>query len=556
MQLGIDLGTTNSLCAFFTDDGTTTLVPNVHGDVLTPSVIGLTDEGEIVVGKTAADRLVTHPERTLAAFKRAMGTDHRFELGRQKFRAEELSAILLRALVRDAEEVLGERIERAVISVPAYFNDAQRRATYLAGELAGIEVERLINEPTAAALAYGLHEGRDESTFLVFDLGGGTFDVSILELFDGVMEVHASAGDNFLGGEDFVNVLVDHFVRQTGWEPSREGLALVRASAERVKRELTKNSSATMSANRGSERIELTVTESDLEALSAELLSRLRQPVERALRDARLRLDGLDEVVLVGGATRMPLVQKLVARMFGTLPLRRINPDEVVARGAAVQAALSTRHKALEDVVMTDVCPYTLGIAASQQISPGKYLHNTFSPILERNTVIPASRVETYYPLSDDQAEIEIDIYQGESRRLDENIKLGELVVRLPRGGDRSVDIRFTYDTNGLLEVIATVRATGASTDLVIEQQRGRMSDGEKRAALKRLEALKVHPRELEENKALTHRADRLYRELLGDERDLLAMFIGQWEAVLDKQDPNEIRKMRARLKEELDALE
>lgn len=558
MQIGIDLGTTNSLCALFEADNTTVLVPNVHGELLTPSVIGISDDGEILVGKTAADRLVTHPDLTVAAFKRAMGTERVFSLGKERFRPEELSALLLRNLVRDAEEQSGEPVASAVISVPAYFNDTQRKATHLAAELAGLRVDRLINEPTAAALAYGLHDSDEESTFLVFDLGGGTFDVSVLELFDGVMEVHASAGDNFLGGEDFVDLLVGHFVRETEIELSIVERSQLRASAERAKRELNSSPSATLQLVRGDEPVSLKVTSDDFATLSKPLLDRLRRPVERALRDSRLSLDTLDEVVLVGGATRTRLVQQLVARMFGVLPLRTVNPDEVVARGAAVQAALVGRHEALEDVVMTDVCPYSLGIAVTQKVAPGQWVDGSFCPIIERNTIVPASRVDTFSPIHEDQTVIRVVIFQGESRRVENNIKLGEVEVEVPLGeeDERQVEVRFTYDSNGLLQVEATVLATGETSELVLTQNAKTMSPAEIKAALTRLDRLKIHPRDQDENRAVTNRALRLYEERLGFERELVGRLVDQWEAVLNRQDPIEIRSARQALVVQLDELE
>lgn len=387
MLVAIDLGTTHSLAALWSDEGPR-LIPNALGSVLTPSVVALDDAGHVLVGAAAQERLRSHPRHAAAAFKRYMGTDRLSTLGERSFRPEELSALVLKSLLADVEAATGERVREAVISVPAYFSDAQRKATRNAGTLAGITVERLVNEPTAAALAYGLEQRNAESRFLVIDLGGGTFDVSILELFDQVMEVHATAGDNFLGGEDFVDVLVDACLADLGLEKSRLGLhdlVELRARLERLKRQLGPGETSTelnLDGHRHAWRIE----ESRFEQLAAPLLARMRAPIERALRDARLGAAALDEIILVGGASRMPMVTRLVTRMFGRLPLRHINPDEAIARGAAVMAGLKGRAAALGEVVMTDVCPYTLGIQTTEPLPSGHLQQGVYSPIIERNT--------------------------------------------------------------------------------------------------------------------------------------------------------------------------
>ena len=559
MIVGIDLGTSNSLVGYFTDDGVE-LVENVFEEVLTPSVVGIADDGDVLVGRTAADRLVTHPERTVGAFKRFMGSNRQITLGRQSFRPEELSALVLRSLCDDVAAKTGQRPERAVISVPAYFNDTQRKATIAAGGIAGLQVERLVNEPTAAALAYGLHQldGEGESTFLVFDVGGGTFDVSVLELFDGVMEVHASAGDNFLGGEDFVDVLVAMFVENAeGLQLTPSEMAALRTSAERAKRTLNSKESATLRVVRGDEELTHDVTRASYETRVAPLLERLRRPVQRALRDSRLRVDDLDQVVLVGGSTRKILIQRLVAQMFGKLPLRHIDPDEVVARGAAVQAALVDRHAALEDVVMTDVCPYTLGVEVVSE-QGGVYLDGLFSPILERNTIVPASREERYFPVEDRQKVLELKVYQGESRRVADNVLLGKLKVKLPRltTAESAVDVRFSYDTSGILEVEATVVKTQVVERLVISQNAGTMSNAEQARALERLAGLKIHPRDQAPNVATMNRALRLYQELIGAEREHVGRLIDHFSALLSRQDPLEIRAFRQELQAWLDEFE
>lgn len=559
MIVGIDLGTTNSLIGVF-EKGSTTLIPNVFGQNLTPSVVGISDEGEVLIGAAATDRLVTNPQLTASAFKRSMGTSQTFRLGSQKFRPEELSALVIKSLVRDAEIYLGRRVTEAVISVPAYFNDTQRNATRAAAEIAGLSVERLINEPTAAALAYGLHDDKKENTFLVFDVGGGTFDVSVIELFEGVVEVRASAGDNFLGGEDFLDVLEAIWHEKTNvGELSSTLKAQLRQAAEQAKRCLNRDQVVSFGIQRNDSFIQCSISPSEYESRIAPLLMRLRRPVELALRDARIAVESLDEVVLVGGATRMTSIQRLVAKMFGKLPLRHIEPDEVVARGAAVQAGLKMRSEELDDIVLTDVCPYTLGIESSRELAPGDYAHGIMSPIIERNTLIPASRLQTYSPIHDNQRVLSIGVYQGEARQVSNNIKLGEFEVQLPRGNDAEetlVDVRFTYDENGILEVVATVRNTGDEKRLVIARNSGQMSKREIEAALKSLEKLKIHPRDQDENIAMLNRANRIYEQRLGYEREQIGKLIDQFELILEGQDPHEIREFRLELQHCLNALE
>jgi molecular chaperone HscC len=546
MIVGIDLGTTNSLIAVW-QDGAPRLIPNSLGEFLTPSCVSVDEDGSILVGRAARERLQTHPQRSAAAFKRHMGSDKTILLGNRAFRPEELSALVLRSLKEDAEAALGHPVTEAVITVPAYFSDAQRKATRAAGALAGLKVDRLLNEPTAASLAYGIHQRDAETRFLVFDLGGGTFDVSVLDLFEQVMEVRASAGDNFLGGEDFVDALVEHFFVRAAVPASvrADGQAMqrVRAQAEQAKRTLSEAPSASMRLDVREASYTLDLDEATLEQVCAPLLVRLRTPVERAMRDANLRSHELDNVVLAGGATRMPMVRRMVARMFGRFPACDINPDEVVALGAAVQAGLKMKDSALDEVVMTDVAPYSLGVATSMQLDAHSYSHGHFDPIIERNTVVPVSRVKRYYPLEEAQKVLNIRIYQGESRMASDNIALGAINIELPTGRaeDKGVDVRFTYDANGLLQVEATVVRTGAREVLVIEGNPGLLTESEIAERFAQLATLKVHPRERMENRTLLARGERLYQQLRGDARQHLGMQITLFERALESQEARTI---------------
>ncbi|ESQ88182.1 chaperone heat shock Hsp70 protein [Asticcacaulis sp. AC460] len=562
MIIGIDLGTTNSAAAVFRD-GKAELIPNSLGHNLTPSAVGIDDNGEVLVGLAARERQSTHPHLTATAFKRFMGAKRETRPGKKLFSPEELSALVLASLKRDAEAYLGEKVTEAVITVPAYFNDKQRKATRRAGELAGLKVERLLNEPTAAALAYGIHLLDDESQFLVFDLGGGTFDVSILEIFEGVIEVRASTGDARLGGEDFNDLLVNDMRRRfrddwklkTGEEDAlREKL---RVAAERARRALTGASEATMDVVWRDTPFSHAVSTESFEALAAPLIERLRDPVLRSLRDSQINAAALKEIVLVGGATRMPVVRRAVTKMFGRFPSQAVHPDEAVALGAAVQAGLKARDAALKEVAVTDVCPFSLGVATGERDASGNIRSGLFSPIIERNTTVPVSRIEVLSTLQDGQSEIEVEIYQGESRFVVDNVALGKLRVPIPRRpvGEIFIEVRFTYDINGLLEVDVHVPATGERRQLVVVDEDG-PSGADLEKQRKALEALKVHPRDADANRAVMARANRAFENHLGDMRDHIARLISDFESVLDSQDPRLVERARSELSSHLDSLE
>ena len=560
MIAGIDLGTTHSLVGRVVD-GAPALIPNALGSVLTPSVVGIDDDGQIVVGQVAKERLVSHPDLTVASFKRWMGTDRVTSLGGRDLRPEELSALVLRSLVADVEAATGETVAEAVVSVPAYFSDAQRNATIAAGRLAGLRVERLINEPTAAAIAYGLARRGEEGRFLVFDLGGGTFDVSILETFDDVFEVHASAGDSFLGGDDFLQVLLADFAARNGLDlarlPAVDRARLVRR-IEKAKLDLSFAGRAAVDIELAGRACAWDVSQEQFEQLAAPLLERIRTPLERVLRDANLRSSDLHHVVLVGGATRMPMIPRLVARLFGQMPLRHLRPDEAVGLGAALAAALRERQEDVRELVLTDVCPFSLGIEVSEPDPGGGREHGIFSPILERNTVVPASRVRSYSPVNDYQEVLHLKVFQGESRRVANNILLGDLRIELPKGrtSEVSASVRFTYDSNGILEVEATVEPGQRVHRLVIERHGGALSPEEIEARLAALAALKMHPRDEQVNRQALARAERLYEERLGEERAAIASWIAAFRQALEAQDRERADRARQRFVALLDEIE
>ena len=558
--IGIDLGTTNSSCAIWRD-GKAELIPNRLGDFLTPSVISLDDDNTLFVGKTARERMVTYPDATASIFKRYMGTNREIKLKKKVYGAVELSALILKSLKEDAETHLDETITEAVISVPAYFNDAQRKATILAGELAGLKVERLINEPTAAAMAYGLHDKPEHTQFIVLDLGGGTFDVSIMEYFSGVLEVHASSGDNFLGGEDFLAVLVNKYLSDhnlTRKHLDKKDLQKVYHSMEQLKREFNTHESIELAPILKQQTEPYKISRYDFEQLSAPLLARLQQPVETTLRDAAISISELDAVIMVGGATRMQFFRSIVAKMFRRMPSSTLDPDLVIAMGAAIQAGLKEKDKMLDDVVLTDVCPYTLGTGIINHNDDSGKQGDIFSPIIERNTVIPTSRSHYYSTARDNQTVLEIGVYQGESRLIKNNIKLGELEIKIPKGkeGEESIEVRFSYDMNGILEVDVTVLSTSETQYKMIKNAPGELTKKEIQQSRDKLAKLKFHPRDIEANKELIAKAERIYESRLSDEREAIQDALNWFEKILNQQDEKETADAREELSRYLEQFE
>ena len=552
MIVGIDLGTTNSLIGVWRN-GEPRLIPNALGELLTPSAVSVLDTGELVVGQAARDRLVSHPRRSAAAFKRFMGTNRTLTLGEREFRPEELSALVLRSLKADAEAWLGEPVREAVITVPAYFADSQRKATQAAAELAGLRCERLLNEPTAAALAYGLQE-QGENRILVVDLGGGTFDVldpGDVRGGDGSARhrrrqrprrrgfQRRAAGGLHAGGGHAGRAAATGRGTAISW-PAAPADRAPQAAAPQAE-------TATITLPYRSTTLTWTVSRERFTALCEPLYKRIRQPIERALRDARIHPGELSAVVLAGGATRMPALRRMITLLFRHMPRQHLDPDQVVALGAAVHAGLMMRDAALDERVLTDVAPFTLGVEVADR-QEGHVVRDLFLPIIERNTVIPASCATTLSTLEDRQKSIGVRVFQGESRRAKNNILLGTLEVRVPPApaGQQLVEVRFTYDTSGLLEVDAIVLSTGAHHHLLIEGNPGRLSPAEIEQRLAALAHLKVSPRDQAENVAALARAERLFEELLGEQRKAVGEWIGQFLAALDAGDPRQIGFSRA----------
>jgi molecular chaperone DnaK len=463
--VGIDLGTSTSEIGCIVD-GTARLIPNSLGKLVTPSVVHIGQDGNILVGEEAAEYLFTRPDCTFMEVKRLTGSGEKLAAHGKEYAPEEIQAMLLRYLVRCAEDSLKEKIGRAVITVPAYFTDVQRRATAKAGELAGLQVERIINEPTAAALDYGLANLKECKNVLVYDLGGGTLDVTVLELFEGVIDVKASCGNNHLGGKDFDEIIMAHLADSAGDE---RALMRLKKAAEDCKIALSAREEFPVSLPfllTGKDgkpvSVEQTISRRDFEAWIAEKVLSTREPILSALADARLSREDLQVILLVGGSTRIPCVKRLVEETLGAVPRSLVDPDLTVARGAAIQAGLIEGSINNEDLVLTDVCPYTLGTAPLEYGFFGS--RPVFDPIIPRNTTIPTEKTKIYLPATDYQTEVVIHVYQGESSDPDNNEKLGDLhLTGIPaaRQGKEQSEVTFGYDMNGILQVKASVVSTG-----------------------------------------------------------------------------------------------
>ncbi|WP_342493026.1 molecular chaperone DnaK [Bacillus sp. FSL W7-1346] len=477
--IGIDLGTTNS-CVAVLEGGEPKVIANAEGARTTPSVVAFKN-GERQVGEVAKRQSITNPN-TIMSVKRHMGTDYKVEVEGKNYTPQEISAIILQHLKSYAEAYLGEEVTKAVITVPAYFNDAERQATKDAGKIAGLEVERIINEPTAAALAYGLDKTDEDQTILVYDLGGGTFDVSVLELGDGVFEVRSTAGDNRLGGDDFDQVIIDHLVaefkKENGIDLSKDKMALQRLkdAAEKAKKDLSGVSSTQISlpfitaGDAGPLHLELTLTRAKFEELSADLVERTMTPVRQSLKDAGLSASEIDKVILVGGSTRIPAVQEAIKKETGKEPHKGVNPDEVVALGAAIQGGVITGD--VKDVVLLDVTPLSLGIET---------MGGVFTKLIERNTTIPTSKSQVFSTAADNQTAVDIHVLQGERPMAADNKTLGRFqltdIPPAPRGVPQ-IEVSFDIDKNGIVNVRAKDMGTGKEQNITIKSSSG-LSDDE-----------------------------------------------------------------------------
>jgi molecular chaperone DnaK len=553
--VGIDLGTTNSVVSVL-EAGDPIVIPNAEGSRTTPSVVAFAKNGEVLVGEVAKRQAITNPDRTIRSVKRHMGTNWSIDIDGKAYTAQEISARTLQKLKRDAEAYLGDTVTQAVITVPAYFDDAQRTATKEAGQIAGLEVLRIINEPTAAALAYGLDKDASEQTILVFDLGGGTFDVSVLEIADGVFEVKSTHGDTHLGGDDWdqkvIDWLVDGFKGDHGVDLSKDNMALQRLkeAAEKAKIELSQVQSTQINlpfitaTDAGPLHLDMTLTRAKFQELTADLLNRCRSPFEQAIKDAGLTKGQIDHVVLVGGSTRMPAVTELVMEMTGSEPNKSVNPDEVVAIGAAVQAGVLKGD--VKDILLLDVTPLSLGIETK-----GGVMHK----LIERNTTIPTKRTETYTTADDMQSQVEIHVLQGERDMAQFNKTLGKFkLVDLPPAprGVPQIEVTFDIDANGIVHVSAKDKGTGKEQSMTITGQSSlskdqidqMVKDAEAHAAE---DAARKEEADLR-NQAdtLVYQTDKLLKEqgdkVTGPEKETLESALGRLKSAVDGTDLEAIK--------------
>ena len=544
-MIGIDLGTTNSLVSVYRN-GRAELLPNELGQYMTPSCVSLLEDGSLAVGAVAKERLITHPEQTVSAFKTWMGTEKSFSLGDKEFLPHELSAMVLKKLAQSARAALGEEIEEAVISVPAYFNDNQRCATRLAAQLAGLPVKRLINEPSAAALCYSAALGRREGKLLVVDFGGGTLDVSVVDCFENMVEILAIAGDNHLGGNDIDRAIADYFCRETGlnWDaltPSAQRQLL--ALAERGKVGLSGIRRGLLVFQDGDQSLSAPLDGKILASICKPVFERVRGVIVRAVRDSGIPVSAMDDVVLVGGSSQMEVFVDYLEQLFSKRPTLAARPEHMVALGVGLCVGIKQRSAELRDVVMTDVCPFSLGVVTYN--SQGD-VNPHMAVLIPRSSILPARRAQQFYTLFPDQRRIRLEIYQGENYYAADNLRLGELTVAVPpdEPGSQWVQVIFAYDINGILEVTAE-SSSGDRKQTVILNPKLTLSEEELQQELARLNALPTQSEIGEEDQLLFAWAQRLFAELTGPRRQEAGYLLQRMQEAAQSGDP--VRQARER---------
>ncbi len=519
--IGIDLGTTNSLAACFKGERAE-LILNNAGEVMTPSVVGIDDDGALLVGKLAKARAVTHSDATVRSFKSFMGTDRKFTLGNDSYTATELSAMVLKKIKEDVESRLGEQIEEAIITVPAYFNDNQRSATKKAAALAGLNVQRLINEPSAAALAYRMEKGAEDISLLVFDFGGGTLDISLVECFDNIIEIIAIVGDNHLGGDDIDYAIAKYCAQREGVD--FEGLAA------KEKAELLKKAEEMKIRLSSKETVEA-LTEEVLFEICMPLFAKIRNLFVKILRDSRYNIEDITDIIMVGGSSNLPVVKRFIKELLRKEPVVVDNADYAIALGVGTYAGIRERNEDIKDMVLTDVCPFTLGVNV---VNEGNAEKSKYLPIIERNATLPSSRKVSLATVKDYQSFITINIYQGEEYYAEDNLFLGKIEMSVPpkKAGLESVDVTYTYDINGILHV-EVVSSRNVKKELLIANRE--LGEEEKERIANAFERIKLQTEAQEKNQLVLEELLYCYEMSVGEEREKIGNIITYFETVISR---------------------
>ena len=567
-MIGIDLGTTNSLATYIDDNGKIEFVKNEYGNILIPSIVGIDENDDIIVGELAKERRMMNAGETASNFKRRMGTDAKIKVKNRTFDAQMLSSFVLKHLKENAEKQLNEKINRAIISVPAYFNDKQRRDTKMAAELAGLTVERLINEPTAAALSLGSNILNQNLKFIVLDLGGGTFDVTLLETFENIMDVISISGDTMLGGEDFTTKICEIFLKNIKLaitDLSRDERTKLYTKADRAKKLISLRDVEIELEIKG-KNYKSEITQKDFREAIKPLLVKMKAAIDKALQDGNTDAREIEKVVLVGGAVKLGIIEEFTEKYFHKMRGEKIyfssenfiennklvsivaNPDTVVAYGVGVAVGMKERNKMFKERILTDVCPFTLGT---------ELVGNRFAPIIPRNTTVPTSKSEYFYTIDDYQDKVNVGIYQGESLNIDDNLFLGNFLIDVPRNiaGKEAINVRFTYDINGILEVEATVVSTGLKKSKLIVN--GDLSEEEKNEKIKMLEEIKIQSENKNKDKLLLERVNRIYAELVNTEiRNHISDYLENYQMVVATGDRIRIQKAKESFSQFLDKID
>ena len=553
--LGIDLGTTNSLACVW-KDSSPVIIKNALGSFITPSVVGVDEDNNVIVGEVAKERLITHPGKTASEFKRTIGTKRVYQIGANNFTSEQLSSLVLRKIKEDAETFLGEEITEAVISVPAYFDDTRRNATKQSAEMAGLYVERLINEPSAAALAYMQKHGFEDGTYMVIDFGGGTLDVSMIDSFDRVMEILAVAGNNQLGGKDFNEAIYNHFLKENKLEESSltaEQKASIYKTAEVCKIALSEAPFSIMTVNINNKAYSLTIDNNSLIKIAQGVFEKIAEPVKRVLRDSHMNIQEVKDIILVGGSCKMPTVAAYIERLTGRKPCTDLDPDSAICVGAGIFAGMKGRNEDFKDIILTDICPFSLGTAVQET----RTLELVMDFIIQRNSMLPTSKTHDYYAASDNQTALRVSVFQGESIVPNNNIKLGELNLTCPPTPIHEfiASVKLTYDINGILVVDVTTNDNKTYSKVILSES-NRMTDEELEERRAQLDKLRLAPPNDEQYRLLIARAERIIEETLSFERQQIIYALMDYKACLAEGNDRDIRIVSKKFAAFLDRLE